>query len=99
MRTIIIYHSETMNIKGLFMKNALSNVCEKVLLAEGLGLRVFYCKPCEVVELEIGAISLRLSPQSIQRIANLMTKASLQLDRIEHVAKNATSPSEPQLIH
>lgn len=72
--------------------------CTKIELANSLGVRLLYCENCEVVELEIGAISLRLSPDMIQRVANIMMKASLKL---EHV--NAASQSQlfirPQLMH
>ncbi len=59
--------------------------CEKLILADSLGVRLTYCPECNVVELEIGAISLRLNPDVIQRVANIMMKASLQLDHIEAV--------------
>ena len=59
--------------------------CEKLILADSLGVRLTYCPDCNVVELEIGAISLRLNPDVIQRVANIMMKASLQLDHIEAV--------------
>ena len=59
--------------------------CEKLILADSLGVRLTYCPECNVVELEIGAISLRLNPDVIQRVANMMMKASLQLDHIEAV--------------
>ncbi len=72
--------------------------CTKIELANSLGVRLLYCENCEVVELEIGAISLRLSPDMVQRVANIMMKASLKL---EHV--NAASQSQllirPQLMH
>ena len=52
-------------------------LCKKIELASGLGVRLLYCESCQVVELEIGAISLKLSPEMIQRAANIMMKASL----------------------
>lgn len=55
--------------------------CEKFELAGTDGFRVIYCKRCEVVELEIGALSLRLSPEILQRFANILMKASLRLER------------------
>ena len=58
----------------------INDPCEKLVLAEGLGVRLIYCKNCNVIELEIGAICLRLSPNHIQQIANVMMKASLRLD-------------------
>ncbi|MGV3581816.1 MAG: hypothetical protein ACXW1T_08530 [Methylophilus sp.] len=60
------------------------NSCEKIILADSLGVRLIYCSKCEVVELELGSISVRLHPSAIQRIANIMMKASLKLDKVEH---------------
>ena len=58
----------------------INDPCEKLIMAEGLGVRLIYCKDCNVIELEIGAICLRLSPNHVQQIANVMMKASLRLD-------------------
>jgi hypothetical protein len=75
-------------------------VCEKIELANSCGVRLIYCQDCNVVELEIGAISVRLCPDVIQRIANVMMKATLKL---EHIAANnqAELPAHirPQMIH
>jgi uncharacterized membrane-anchored protein YhcB (DUF1043 family) len=71
------------------------NPCTKVILAENLGLRLIYCSECEVVELEIGAISVRLSPNAIQRIANIMMKASLKLDKVKHEIES----HQPKIMH
>jgi hypothetical protein len=73
--------------------------CEKLILAEGLGVRLIYCKNCDVIELEIGAISLRLEPRHIQQIANVMMKASLQLDRMVNVQNTPTSIKNMQHLH
>ena len=40
-----------------------------------------------MVELEIGAISLILSPDMIQRVANMMMKASLKLEHVSAASK------------
>ncbi len=78
-------------------------VCEKIELANSAGVRLIYCQDCQVVELEIGAISVRLCPDVIQRIANVMMKASLAL---EHVAagnnklqNQLPTQARPQMIH
>lgn len=67
-----------------------SKVCEKVVLAGSAGCHLTYCKACRVVELEIGAISMRLRPDMLQRLANVMMKAALNLD-------NFVGRQEPQL--
>lgn len=75
----------------------MNDPCEKLILAEGLGVRLIYCKNCDVIELEIGAISLRISPNHVQQIANVMMKASLRLDRL--VNANSTSASMETMQH
>lgn len=70
--------------------------CEKIILAQSLGVRLTFCPDCNVVELEIGAISLRLNPDTTQRIANIMMKASLQLDHIEAVNRTLKSDEAGQ---
>lgn len=77
--------------------------CEKMILADSLGVRLTYCPDCNIVELEIGAISLRLNPDVIQRMANIMMKASLQLDHIEAVraikSNQAEQSARMQMTH
>lgn len=73
-------------------------LCKKIELANGLGVRLLYCESCQVVELEIGAISLKLSPDMIQRIANIMMKASLKLDHVNAASKKPAF-TQPQLMH
>ena len=72
--------------------------CTKIELANSLGVRLLYCETCQVVELEIGAISLRLSPDMIQRVANMMMKASLKLEHINAATKSQPF-TQPQLTH
>ncbi len=74
--------------------------CDKLILAESLGVRLIYCKNCNVIELEIGAFSLRLSPEYAQQIANTMMKASLRLDRMVNLPDNMhQKPGMPQIVH
>ena len=75
-----------------------STLCDKIELAGGLGVRLLYCESCQVVELEIGAISLKLSPDMIQRVANIMMKASLKLDHVNALNKKPAY-THPQLMH
>jgi hypothetical protein len=77
----------------------MNDPCDKLILAEGLGVRLIYCKNCNVIELEIGAISLRLSPTHVQQIANVMMKASLRLDRMVNVNSARTNIENLQSLH
>jgi len=73
--------------------------CKKVVLADSMGLRLIYCKECNVVEFEIGAVSLRLCPDVVQRMANMLMKASLKLDRLTPPPNEVQKPTELHLIH
>ena len=77
----------------------MNDPCDKLILAEGLGVRLIYCKNCDVIELEIGVISLRLNPNHIQQIANVMMKASLRLDRMVSVNNTPTKIENLQSLH
>ena len=92
-------------MQNKFNPNKANNdtVCEKIELANSCGVRLIYCQDCQVVELEIGAISVRLCPDVIQRIANVMMKASLQLEHImainDATNQNLFQNVKPQMIH
>ncbi len=75
------------------------NTCEKIVLADSMGLRLIYCKDCNVVELEIGAVTLRLCPDVVQRMANMLMKASLKLDRLVSTPGEVQQLTETQVIH
>lgn len=73
--------------------------CEKIVLADAMGLRLIYCKECNVVEFEIGAVSLRLCPEVVQRMANLLMKASLKLDRLKPASVEVQELTETRVMH
>lgn len=68
-----------------------TNPDEKILLANSFGIKLFYFRDKNIVELELGMTCLRLNPSLIQRIANVMMKASLQLDHLEAANKRLES--------
>ena len=77
----------------------MNDACDKLILAEGLGVRLVYCKNCDVIELELGAISVRLSPNHVQQIANIMMKASLKLDRMVNLNNVPSNAQTMQHLH
>jgi hypothetical protein len=77
----------------------MNDPCDKLILAEGLGVRLIYCKNCDVIELEIGVISLRLNPSHVQQIANVMMKASLRLDRMVNTNSTQLNSENLQVLH
>lgn len=56
------------------------NTCSKNVLAGEAGCRVLYCGHCRVVEIEIGALSLRLQPESLMGLATVLATAAASLD-------------------
>jgi hypothetical protein len=80
-------------------ESIMNDPCDKLILAEGLGVRLIYCKNCDLIELEIGAISLRLNPNHVQQIANVMMKANLRLDRMVSVPSTRTNIENLQHLH
>ncbi len=93
MRMIIIYINQQQKV---FVMN---DPCEKIILAESNSVRLLYCKNCDVIELEIGAISLRLAPVHLQQIANLMMKASLKIDRMINLESMPSGINPTQHLH
>lgn len=79
------------------MKN--NQACEKIELANSCGVRLVYCQDCQLVRLEVGAVTINFCPESIQRIANVMMKASLQLDHVIANKQNLQPNAAQQLIH
>jgi hypothetical protein len=77
----------------------MNDPCEKIILAESLGVRVIYCKNCDVIELEIGAITMRLASTHMQQVANIMMKASLKLDRMVILQSAPNKVSNTQQLH
>lgn len=64
-------------------ENSYQKNCDKVVLGVSLGMCLTYCTSCQMVELEIGTITLKISPDLVQRMANVMMKASLNLERVQ----------------
>ncbi|MCB5191697.1 hypothetical protein LG198_13240 [Methylobacillus arboreus] len=59
------------------MKTA--NNCRRVVLAGGDGCRVLYCEECNVAEVEVGALSLRLEEHAFNSLAEMIQEAAARL--------------------
>lgn len=99
--------SKEHNIKALSTKiephtsisKANASSWEKVELTSAMGLRMIYCGDSKVVELEIGAVSFRLRSDVVQRMDNIMMKASLNSDLIADLPAKNQTVSEARMIH
>ncbi|MDR5170954.1 hypothetical protein IHQ56_03885 [Methylobacillus flagellatus] len=59
------------------MKTA--NNCRRVVLAGAEGCRVLYCEECNVMEIEVGALSLRLEDHAFNSLAEMIQEAATRL--------------------
>ncbi len=53
--------------------------CLRVLLAKNQAGRVGFCETCDVVELEIGAISIRITAEDLHQVTQLLKDADVRL--------------------
>lgn len=56
-----------------------NKICKRVVLAGTYGSKVLFCEACNVVEMEIGALSLRLEAHAFHSLSVLMQEAAAKL--------------------
>jgi len=56
-----------------------ANSCKRVVLAGQDGCRVLYCEECNVAELEVGALSLRLDMHAFNTLHELLQEAAAKV--------------------
>lgn len=52
----------------------------RILLAKNESGSIAFCESCDVVELEIGAISVRIDAQSLEALSGLFKDANIRLN-------------------
>lgn len=72
------------------MSMATDNLCHRILLAKNQGCKIIYCEECDVTELEVGAISLRVESESLAHLYEVLKEATAKLV----VYKNAKTQHE-----
>ena len=55
------------------------NQHSKILLSRNEGGAIAFCESCEVLELEIGAVSLRIDSLSLELLCQLMNEATVSM--------------------
>lgn len=53
--------------------------CLRILLAKNDAGRIGFCENCDVVELEIGAVSLRITAEDLHYVALIIKDADVRL--------------------
>lgn len=64
------------------------NPCKRILLAGVDGCRVSYCEDCQVAEIEVGALSLRLEMHAFANLSDILQEANAKLAAF-HATKSA----------
>lgn len=63
--------------------------CARVLLAQNVSGRLIYCESCEVVELVLGAVSMRIEAEALRALAALLQNAHTQLANFQQARQQA----------
>ena len=75
--------------------------CLRILLAKNAAGRIGFCENCDVVELEIGAISLRITAEDLHIVALLVKDADVRLVyyRLEKEYQSREKPLNDCNVH
>jgi hypothetical protein len=61
----------------------LQKTCDRILLAGSEGCRILYCESCNIAELEIGALSLRLEVNVFQTMHELIYESLQKISLVQ----------------
>lgn len=53
--------------------------CKRILLAGSDGCRIMYCEGCNIAEMELGAISVRLELNALHNLQAVLGQAAMKL--------------------
>ena len=72
------------------------NQHSRILLAKNTSGSVAFCESCDVIELEIGAISMRIDAPSLEALSMLVKDADIRLNyyRLEKASFNQTQTAD-----
>ena len=72
------------------------NQHSRILLAKNASGSVAFCESCDVIELEIGAISMRIDALSLEALSMLVKDADIRLNyyRLEKASFNPTQTTD-----
>jgi hypothetical protein len=76
-----------------------SGNCDRVVLAGRHGCRVIYCEDCNVAEVEVGSLSLRLEMQAFNALGEMMQEAMQKLAVMNRAEKEQRPYSIAGKVH
>ncbi|MDI1309931.1 MAG: hypothetical protein PSV17_10950 [Methylotenera sp.] len=60
-------------------------VCRKIVLAGGEGCQIVYCEGCQVVEVQLGAISVHLELTALHNLQSILGQAAIKLSVLKAI--------------
>lgn len=73
--------------------------CKHILLAGADGCRIIYCEGCEVAEMELGAISVRLELSAMHNLQAVLGQAAQKLSVLKAMRVSADFRFDKQDLH
>ena len=59
--------------------------CKRIVLAGAEGCKIVYCEGCEVAEMELGAISVRLELSALHNLHTILGQAAMKLSVLKAI--------------
>lgn len=59
--------------------------CRRILLAGADGCKIIYCEGCEVAEMELGALSVRLELSALHNLQVVLGQAAVKLSILKAI--------------
>lgn len=59
--------------------------CKRIVLADAEGCKIVYCEGCEVAEMELGAISVRLELSALHNLQTILGQAAMKLSVLKAI--------------
>ena len=59
--------------------------CRRILLAGAEGCKIIYCEGCEVAEMELGAVSVRLELNALHNLQAVLGQAAMKLSVLKAI--------------
>lgn len=73
--------------------------CKRILLAGADGCRIIYCEGCEVAEMELGAISVRLELSAMHNLQAVLGQAAQKLSVLKAMRVSAGFRFDKEALH
>ena len=74
-------------------------ICKRITLAGSQGCRILYCEECNVAEMEIGSLSLRLDVEAFNTLAGMAQEGLAKLALLNEAKTRARMTAGIHNVH